>query len=648
MAQKSVTAVKRVMDQDPTCQGSFGDPVIQVTFGAGTAAFGPASPYSSMGYETQCPDDNYYTIVSHIDANNGGVNCHPGSWFDIPHDHTGDPNGYMMLINASYDPSIFFTQSTGLALCQKTTYEFSAYVLNMLTPQGAAGAIQPKLKFTIETPDGQSLTPPLIKTIDPTSTAEWVKCSLVFTTPGDIDQVVLKIENEAPGGNGNDLVLDDIEFRACGPVIKAGFNGTANNQPQPLCYGQGGTFNLKTEVGTGYNDLRTQWQKSDGNGGWVDMANETSQSLTVNIDANTPAGTYQYRLAAAEGDNINSLKCRTYSTPLSIVVNALPVLQDVTPASVCVGQPFTLTAVSDAINYEWSGPAVTQANKNQNPLVISAAKLSDAGAYAVIATSAAGCTTTKQTSVGVGSMQITNNNIQPINICRGASTGLNVGVTGGSSYSWLPVTGLSDPTSATPTASPADTTLYTLTATNTYGCIDSTKVKVNVLPPPVANAGIPHPIFEGQSIKLKGTAKNADTYYWTPTTALDDPQSLTPTANPTDDIAYTLHVSSNYNCGTDESSVFVRVFKTVKVPNSFSPNGDGLNDFWDIEALVTYPESIVQVFNRNGQQVYKSTGYATPWKGTYNGAALPAGTYYYVIDLKNGTQKLRGWLLIIR
>jgi gliding motility-associated-like protein len=92
---------------------------------------------------------------------------------------------------------------------------------------------------------------------------------------------------------------------------------------------------------------------------------------------------------------------------------------------------------------------------------------------------------------------------------------------------------------------------------------------------------------------------------------------------------------------------FVRVYKKVTIYNTFSPNSDGKNDTWDIEALDTYPESVTQVFNRYGAIVFKSTGYTKAWDGRYDGRDVPSGTYYYMIDLKNGNI-LKGWVLVIR
>ena len=90
------------------------------------------------------------------------------------------------------------------------------------------------------------------------------------------------------------------------------------------------------------------------------------------------------------------------------------------------------------------------------------------------------------------------------------------------------------------------------------------------------------------------------------------------------------------------------VCKKITIPNSFSPNGDGINDLWDIEALITYPQSVMTVYNRYGQQVYHDIGYSKPWNGRYNGAPVPTGTYYYVLDLKNNTPLVTGWVAVVR
>jgi gliding motility-associated-like protein len=80
----------------------------------------------------------------------------------------------------------------------------------------------------------------------------------------------------------------------------------------------------------------------------------------------------------------------------------------------------------------------------------------------------------------------------------------------------------------------------------------------------------------------------------------------------------------------------------------FTPNGDGVNDTWNIKYLETYPGNTVDIYNRQGEKVYSSIGYASPWDGRYKGAILPTGTYYYIINPKNGRKLISGNVTIIK
>jgi gliding motility-associated-like protein len=236
-----------------------------------------------------------------------------------------------------------------------------------------------------------------------------------------------------------------------------------------------------------------------------------------------------------------------------------------------------------------------------------------------------------------------------VTICQGESTQLLAQSQEGIYYKWVPSTGLNRDDIANPVATPSETTTYNVLVSNN-GCHDYTKsVTVTVLKNPVADAGADKKIFEGQSTTLPGklTGDNIVDYYWTPTDNLDDPKSLTPVATPADNITYTLHVISG-SCGLSTDDIFVRVYKKLTIPNTFSPNADGINDYWNVKNLFTYPECTVSIFNRYGNQVFKSRGYSKPWDGTNNGTSVPVGTYYYIIDLNIGTPKLSGWLLVVR
>jgi len=105
----------------------------------------------------------------------------------------------------------------------------------------------------------------------------------------------------------------------------------------------------------------------------------------------------------------------------------------------------------------------------------------------------------------------------------------------------------------------------------------------------------------------------------------------------------------NGSCESSRAEVKVTVgLSALNIANTFTPNGDGINDFWVINDITNYPAAEVQVFTRNGQRIFDSKGYATPFDGTFDGKKLPEGVYYYIIDLHSNCSLLSGSLTIIR
>ncbi len=115
---------------------------------------------------------------------------------------------------------------------------------------------------------------------------------------------------------------------------------------------------------------------------------------------------------------------------------------------------------------------------------------------------------------------------------------------------------------------------------------------------------------------------------------------------------YTVSLTDAQNCPYE--GVFVvnvnpqACITPVGVPNTFTPNSDGVNDYWVIRHHEEYPQIEVIVFNKWGKQVFSSKGYEQAWDGTQNGTPVQAGTYYYTITLNNGDEPFSGPLTIIR
>ena len=232
---------------------------------------------------------------------------------------------------------------------------------------------------------------------------------------------------------------------------------------------------------------------------------------------------------------------------------------------------------------------------------------------------------------------------QPLQLTQ---AGITNGLSGSGAYSGPGVSpsGLFSPTVA---GAGAHIIRYTFTGTNT--CSNYIEQTITVNPTPNAFAGPDKAVLEGGVVQLT-PALNAGfpvTYLWSPPTGLDNPNIPDPFASPVDDITYTLKVTSDKGCNSSDH-VFVKVLKKPQIPNIFSPNGDGIHDRWVINFLESYPGCTVEVFNRYGQRIYYTVGYTNPWDGTINGKPVPVGTYYYIVDPKNGRQKQAGYVDIIR
>lgn len=140
-------------------------------------------------------------------------------------------------------------------------------------------------------------------------------------------------------------------------------------------------------------------------------------------------------------------------------------------------------------------------------------------------------------------------------------------------------------------------------------------------------------IEEGETVVLDGSG--VGTPVWTPETGLSSTDTFTPSASPTQSTVYFLTVTEGNCSKTDE--VEVRITETINIPSAFTPNGDAVNDTWEIEYISDYPDNVVTIYDRSGQVVFKTTGYKNVdnrWDGTFKGKPLPPSTYFYVIDLR--------------
>ena len=239
-------------------------------------------------------------------------------------------------------------------------------------------------------------------------------------------------------------------------------------------------------------------------------------------------------------------------------------------------------------------------------------------------------------------------------ICFGTPAFLQA--TGGSFYSWAPVTYLNNSNIASPTVinSPAGITNYTVTVRDTLGCpkpvTDVVQLTVDQI---IADAGPRDTaIVAGQPLQLNATGGSI--YEWTPVTQwLNNPNIFNPVSRPLSDIEYIVRVSNAIGC-SDTDSILVKFYTVLPgffVPSAFSPNGDGLNEVIKPLALGLKAVELFQVYNRWGQQVFSTTQIGEGWNGKYKGIPQEAGSYVWYAtgkDYANRKLEKKGTVILIR
>ena len=358
------------------CNGSFGDPVVNITFGkighAEGMAYVPTSGY--VYTSSSCPDDGYYTIT------NATSNCFGNTWFNISSDHTGDGN--FMLVNASYQPGDFFlTQVTNL--CPNTTYEFSAWIMNVVN----RFSILPNITFHIEKPDGTVLAGFQSGDIPVTPAPQWKQYGFLFTTPADNAIIVLRLTNNAPGGIGNDLALDDITFRPCGAKISAMIQG-ASSDTIDICEGNRTVYTFSGTASNLYQSPVYHWQLStDSGANWNDIPGATD--LVFHPFPVSTHGNYWYRLTVVDASVAGITSCRIASNLLIINVHPKPEVNAGPDRVYVKGFPVTLTATASGenISFNWIPPAYMNDSSILNPTVAPPLDMR----YVLFAQSAFGC-----------------------------------------------------------------------------------------------------------------------------------------------------------------------------------------------------------------------------------------------------------------
>ncbi|NBA85477.1 hypothetical protein GVN16_06870, partial [Emticicia sp. CRIBPO] len=423
-------------------------------FGSGSTKHGPVltgaeTQYGYSLYNCNAPNDGFYTIVNNTDCDGAGGKTFGGAggaggWDVLAQDHTtGDTGGYMMVVNASHNPDIVVEKSIS-NLCPKTQYNFTAWIYNLIPNED----IKPNLSFLI---DGV-----VYYVTGNITTNGWKQVGFSFTT-GNITSSVFSIRNNAPGGDGNDWVIDDIVVSKCPMNITMNANVVA-------CVGTASKTITATVADPYQEYVYYKWQESSNNGAsWTDISAVTSGTysagnMTVSTVITGPF-TYaqsgkKYRLKlATTASSIDDATCSVASAEATLTVPQIT--STITPPiEKCAGTgSSTLTAAggggTSPYTYSWSDALGSTASVTANPAATKT--------YTVTVTDANGCSTTATTQITIKPLPVAS--ATGTTICSGETFSVTptTSITG-TKYTWTAaiqtaptggtLTGLSNQTTA--------------------------------------------------------------------------------------------------------------------------------------------------------------------------------------------------------
>jgi gliding motility-associated-like protein len=161
-------------------------------------------------------------------------------------------------------------------------------------------------------------------------------------------------------------------------------------------------------------------------------------------------------------------------------------------------------------------------------------------------------------------------------------------------------------------------------------------------------AGEDQTILPGEAITLNGIT-TAPVHVWSPAYMISDPAASSTIATP--DQTVTITFSATENGCTLSDYILITVTETLGIPNTFSPNGDNVNDTWIIEGIEIYPNCSMKIFDRWGQEVYQTTGYSSTkaWDGKMRNRKPTEGVYFYILELRDeGKQLFKGTITLIK
>lgn len=597
------------------CTGNTGDPIFTENFGTGLTngpALAPGT--TTYSYVNGAPSDGSYTISSFTQYYD---------WHNTA-DHTvGDTDGRSLIVNASFTAGEFYRREVS-GLCENTTYQFAAWVLNLLPSPNSCpnGGIPINVRFEIwDITDTQLLRSGETGPIGAMTAPLWENYGLVFQTLPGQNEVILKLINNGQGGCGNDLAIDDISFRSCGDRLL--LEDEANETSRIVCQEDGATT-VQLEATPDFSVFNThayQWQESLDGINWTDIAGAnqaTYQSPPLLSDQ-------FYRVKVAEDAvNLANDNCATVSDIYQIEVVPAPLPPSGNPLTeICEGEIGVLQAVVSAgERIDWYGQA-----SGGNPLLSDNREFSPPAAgiyYAETVDVRSGCLSTTRTALELRFVPPPDVEDETLDFCQGTSAFLSAGYVGGT-YQWS--TG-----EMSPEILVREPGTYTVLVTNRAGCAETkTIVLEEIIIPRISLVKSDHREIQIEVAEAGDFEYSIDGFNFQ-----NSPNFPDQVGGP-----YLLVVREKNGCGDSRLN-----YNHLVIPRFFTPNGDTQNQEFTIEGAAGLSQFRLRIYDRMGQLVFETGDPGIRWSGLREGRPLPSSDYWYVLQADD--QVLRGHFTLKR
>lgn len=586
------------------CPGNTGESIFEENFGQGTAN-GPALDpgITTYTYVNQGPEDGQYTISSDLMQLPGFHNIS---------DHTGNNNGRALIVNASFDAGLFF-QIPIDGLCENNPYEFSAYLVNLYNVstnfcQGTGIPVNVRFQIWDET-DTTLLAEGDTGDIQGSSTPpNWEQYALNFETLPGQTSVILKMLNNGDGGCGNDLAIDDIVFRSCGDLTQifdddddTGLSVCENSIPNNVTLSAEPDFSV-------YAQHFYQWQGSADNVNWENIPGETSDTIVIDDFL-----TYSfYRVLVAEDlINVNNNLCNSISNVFELnIVTPIPAIS-LGDVDICEGEEGILGVENNpAIRVDWYDAPVDGNLLLENSFTF---EPETAGTYYAESTTIEGdCTANERTPIEFTIQENTVDETEIIQICEGDTVTLDAEVTD------LEVTYLWSTEETTPQITVEDAGTYTVERETLNGCTSTKTFEITFFEEAVIQN------IESDDGDIIIQLENSGDFQF----SLDGVNfQSSPVFENVAGGLYNISINSN-DCDTQVIS-----FPHLVIPQFFTPNGDGINDFFRIPADQFFEQFSISIFDRYGKLIISAQQAPFVWDGTYQGRVLPSQDYWYRLSV---------------